>query len=96
MSWNGLYGVLSNDQEHAEYDDVYDEAGDAVYCDHCGTEIYWKDGIYICPYCGKAMDRAVFFRYIGATPPGPECLTCDNLYPGCMNCLYGHDNDLYR
>ena len=40
MSWNGLYGILSNDQEHAEYDDVYDEAGDAVYCDHCGAEIY--------------------------------------------------------
>ena len=40
MSWNGLYGILSNDQEHAEYDDVYDEAGDAVYCDRCGAEIH--------------------------------------------------------
>jgi hypothetical protein len=42
------------------------------------------------------MDRAVFFRYIGATPPGPECLTCDNLYPGCMTCPYGYTNELYR
>ena len=30
MNWNGLFGILSNDQEHAEYEDVYNENGDAV------------------------------------------------------------------
>ena len=96
MKWNGLYGILSNDQEHAEYEDVYTESGDAVYCDCCGEEIRWKDGIYICPHCGNAMSREVFFRYIGATPLGPECLTCDNLYPGCMTCPYGYVDKLKR
>ena len=52
MNWNGLFGILSNDQEHAEYEDVYNENGDAVYCDSCGEEIGWKDGVYFCMGCG--------------------------------------------
>ena len=90
MGWNGLYGILSNDQEHAEYDDVYDEYGETVQCDNCGEDIYWKEGIYVCPRCGRTMSRAAFFNYIGAIPLGPECLTCDNLYPGCATCPYGY------
>lgn len=95
MNWNGLYGMLSNDQEHAEYEDVYNENGDAVFCDTCGEEIRWKDGVYFCMGCGKRMSRTVFFDYIGATPPGLECLNCDNLYPGCMTCPFGYVNELY-
>lgn len=94
MDWNGLYGILSNDKEHLEYDDVYDEHGDTVICDECGHEIYWKDGIYVCPQCGKTMSRQVFFDYIGAMPPGPKCLTCDNLYPGCVTCPHGYTDHL--
>lgn len=60
MNWNGLFGILSNDNEHAEYEDVYNENGDAVYCDSCGEEIRWKDGIYFCMGCGKRMSRQVF------------------------------------
>lgn len=63
MNWNGLFGILSNDQEHAEYEDVYNENGDAVYCDSCGEEIRWKDGVYFCMGCGKRMSRQVFFDY---------------------------------
>ena len=57
MNWNGLFGILSNDNEHAEYEDVYNENGDAVYCDSCGEEIRWKDGIYFCMGCGKRIVR---------------------------------------
>ena len=44
MNWNGLFGILSNDNEHAEYEDVYNENGDAVYCDN----LY--PGCITCPY----------------------------------------------
>lgn len=74
------------------YDDVYDEDGDFVIC-ACGEEIKWKDGVYICPNCGQTMTRSEFFNYIGAEPPGPECITCDNLYPGCVICHYGYVED---
>lgn len=96
MNLNGLLGILSNDQEHAEYEDVYNENGDAVYCDSCGEEIRWKDGIYFCMGCGKRMSRQVFFDYIGATPPGPHCIDCDNPYPGCITCPYGYVDELSR
>lgn len=75
------------------YDDVYDENGDSVFCDICGNEIKWKEGIYICPDCGQTMSRSVFFNYIGAEPPGPECVSCANLYPGCIICPYGYVED---
>lgn len=75
------------------YDDVYDEEGNFVYCDYCNSELKWKDGIYVCPNCGQTMTRSEFFNYIGAEPPGPECITCDNLYPGCVICHYGYVED---
>lgn len=59
MNWNGLFGILSNDQEHAEYEDVYNENGDAVYCDSCGEEIRWKDGAYFC--MGRTRPHFLFF-----------------------------------
>ena len=90
MNWNGLWGILSNDREHAEYDDVYDKNGDYIYCESCNTEIRWKDGQYVCPQCGKVMSREVFFRYAGIEPLGPACLECDNLYPGCYSCPHGY------
>lgn len=74
------------------YDDVYDEDGYYVIC-ACGGEIKWKDGIYICPHCGLTMNRSEFFNYIGAEPPGPECITCNNLYPGCVICRHGYIED---
>lgn len=75
------------------YDDVYDEEGNDVICDLCGEEIGWKNGIYICKNCGKMFNRADFFNYIGAEPPGKECVKCDNLYPGCIVCPYGYIED---
>lgn len=76
-----------------EYDDVFDENGDGVYCDMCGAEMTYKDGQYSCSECWRTMDRNSFFDYIGASPPGPECASCDNLYPGCIICPYGYVND---
>lgn len=96
MKWNGLYGLLSNLSKYAEYEDVYDENGDTVRCDSCGFDIHWKDGVYVCPSCGRIMSREVFFDYIGATPPGPRCIDCDNLYPGCMTCPYDYVDELSR
>lgn len=72
------------------YEDVYDEEGNEVNCDYCYTEMKWKDGQYICPGCGQVMSRKVFFNYIGANPPGPECEQCDNIYPGCIACPHGY------
>lgn len=74
------------------YSDVYDEDGDEVLCDICGSAIKWQenDGTYICPNCGQAFTRADFFNYIGAAPPGKECYTCECLFPGCMTCPYGY------
>lgn len=73
-----------------DYDCVYDEDGNEVCCDLCGGEMVWKNGTYLCSECGQVMKRADFFNYIGAEPPGKECLTCDNLYPGCVICPYGY------
>ena len=72
------------------YSDVFTEDGDEVFCDWCGIEIKWKDGQYVCPNCGQEMTREIFFNYIGANPPGKECITCDELYPGCMECPHGY------
>ena len=36
------------------------------------------------------MSRSEFFNAIGAEPPGPECVDCNNLYPGCIICPYGY------
>ena len=73
-----------------EYDDVYTEDGDIVTCDFCGEEIKWKNGEYVCLDCGQEMSRDVFFNYIGAEPPGDKCITCNELYPGCMYCPHGY------
>ena len=79
-------------------DDVFDDDEDdnivLVECDVCGTPIRWKDEQYICPDCGTIMSRGEFFNCIGANPPGPECLSCNNRYPGCTDCPYGYvDNE---
>lgn len=98
------YDYIYNDVKHSDdveitepifgevYDDVYDEDGDFVNC-ICGGTIKWKDGVYICPDCGEVLNRAEFFNHIGAEPPGPECLTCANLYPGCIVCPHGYVED---
>lgn len=83
-------GVFSN-----EYDEVYDEDGFTVTCDMCSGEIKWKDGVYLCPDCGQILSRTEFLNYIGAEPPGVECASCVNLYPGCVVCPYGYVKDEY-
>ena len=77
------------------YESVYDEDGDLVYCDYCNTQIVWKDGQYYCPSCERIISRTEFINYIGANLPGPKCITCDNLYPGCVVCPHDYklDND---
>lgn len=77
------------------YDEVYDEFDSYVPCDgyQCNAKVMFHNGRYECPKCGKIFDRADFFAYIGANPPGPKCVTCDNLYPGCITCPHGYVKD---
>ena len=77
------------------YEEVYDESGSYVPCDgyNCNAKVKFHNGQYECPKCGKIFDRADFFNYIGANPPGLECVTCDNQYPGCIVCPYGYETD---
>ena len=77
-----------------EYEDVYTEDGDIVNCGVCGAELKWRLYEYdktVCPNCEDIMSRAALFNYIGADPPGKECYTCSELYPGCSKCPYGYD-----
>ncbi|BDE86935.1 hypothetical protein CE91St42_13930 [Oscillospiraceae bacterium] len=86
-------GLSPQDALYEEvYSEVYDLDEDLVMCDVCGDEIKWreKDGVYMCRRCGRTFSRREFFEYIGATPPGEECYDCDNLFPGCTWCPYGH------
>lgn len=65
---------------------AYDENGEAVFCDICGGELKWngESGIWCCRDCGQEMTRSVYFDFIGAEPPGAECLTnCRENYPFC-------------
>ena len=83
----GLFGFGKHNDE---YNSIYSDSDRTGNCPYCNTEIRWKDGQYICPNCGEVMSRSEFFNAIGAEPPGPECVDCNNLYPGCIICLYGY------
>jgi len=82
--------IYEHNESDSSYDDVYDEDGNEVNCDYCHAEMKFKGGQYVCLECGQVMSREVFFNYIGAEPPGSECVTCDNLYPGCIVCPHGY------
>lgn len=86
-----LDGIGLSNQD-ALYSEVFDEEGGEVICPYCGGEIVWResDGAYICQECETEFSRVEFFKYIGADPPGPQCLTCGNLYPGCVICPYNY------
>ena len=91
---------MRNEQE--EYDEIYkldmneewtesayDENGDSVFCDICGGEMKWrrKENLWRCVDCEREMCRVVYFDYIGAVPPGSDCLTnCRENYPFCKKC----------
>lgn len=65
---------------------AYDEYGNSVECRSCGGEIKWNPSArnWVCRECGEEMDRAGYFDYIGADPPGRDCLTnCMENYPFC-------------
>lgn len=65
---------------------AYDEYGNAVQCEWCSCEMKWnpEKQIWYCSECDHEMNRPTYFLYIGAEPPGSECLTncCEN-YPFC-------------
>lgn len=98
IDYSELYESEFEDEDEVQFDgdlyeDVYDEDGFPVVCDICGSEVKWKEGHYICLECGKEFERTEFFNYIGTEAPGPECASCDNLYPGCQICKYGYIKD---
>lgn len=65
---------------------AYDETGNAAVCGLCGAELRWNPVMecWYCPDCGQEMNRVEYFDFIGAQPPGAQCLTncCEN-YPFC-------------
>ena len=65
---------------------AYDDDGNAVVCDLCGEKMKWnpKRNFWYCASCGQEMDRMTYLNYIGAEPPGSECMTnCGENYPFC-------------
>lgn len=73
------------------YSEVFDEDGGGVTCDRCGEDMLFDENNsdYACSCCGRRMSRAEFFYYIGAQLPGDECISCNELYPGCQWCPHG-------
>lgn len=70
---------------------VFDEDGNEVHCPLCGGPmIFDSNNRYVCSECQTIMERGEFFDYIGVESLGPECLTCNSLYPGCEMCPYGY------
>lgn len=64
----------------------YDETGDDVSCDICEGTMMWDPDLrlWTCSDCGRQMNRAYYFNYIGAEPPNVKCLTnCHENYPLC-------------
>jgi len=90
-SYDRVYGY----ELDKSYEEVFDEDGNSVNCDLCNGYIAWHEGQYVCPECGRTMSRRDFFEHIGSVPPGPECETCSNLYPGCVICPHGYVEDDY-
>ena len=81
-------------ERHGHTGFAYDEEGNSVQCDRCGMDLVINDdGEYYCAECDEIWDRQKFFDYIGAEPPGPECIVCDNDYPSCQDCPYGYVED---
>ena len=78
---------LWDEENHCDY--ASDEEGEYVHCD-CGAVIRYSDGRYFCINCDREYSREEFFGMIGAELPGPNCIICDNLYPGCDSCPYGY------
>lgn len=75
---------------------VYDEEGNAIYCSRCGEEYGYdrRKNDYYCRGCGERMSREEFFQYIGANPPGADCLTyCRDDYPLCKQECIWYDID---
>lgn len=70
--------------------EAHDENGYLV-C-HCRNSNMYFDtstGNYICPQCGKSMNRNEYFHYIHAKPLDRKCYECDGDYPFCrLGCLY--------
>lgn len=84
--YEGYAEVYEVDVHDEWVNSAYDEEGGAVPCDLCDSEMRWdpERRIWYCPECERAMDRAVYFNYIGANPPGPDCITnCLENYPFC-------------
>ena len=81
--WESLYRVDARD---AWINAGYDETGEAIPCDVCGDEMRFDaaNRWWVCPGCGRWMDRVQWFDYIAAHPPGHKCLSmCNENYPIC-------------
>lgn len=84
------YSVNEPDANDEWINGAYDDTGAAVFCEHryCDGELRFDPALrsWYCPDCGARMDRKDYFDYIGADPPGPDCLhDCDENYPWCKH-----------
>ena len=80
--WSEFYEVDSTDEW---VNGGYDERGEQVWC-ACGGEMHFDDDqkIWICRDCGYWRNRAQWFDFIEASPPGKKCLSqCKENYPIC-------------
>lgn len=86
-----IFNVHKIDCTYELENGAYDEAGDISYCEVCGEEMEWDplNSEWVCWNCKSTMDRRRYFEYIGATPPGDECYSCDENYPYCKKyCMH--------
>lgn len=66
------------------FNGAFDEDGDCVECDICQEgRLRFRNGNWVCQDCGNVINRPEYFNYIGAEPPGEDCITCNNNYPLC-------------
>lgn len=88
--YNDIYQLDMHDEW---LNSAYDEDGNSVQCDICGCDMKWSPEarLWFCPDCEQTMERAVYFNYIGAEPPGIDCLTnCLENYPLCKQYCERH------
>jgi len=65
---------------------AYDEQGEQVICDVCGSDMRWDPECrsWKCTECWNEKNRVQWFSYLCANPPGPKCISqCMENYPFC-------------
>lgn len=92
-NWMEIWKIDAHDEW---VNGAYDEEGNGITCSRCDMDYGWdpKKHDYYCRGCGERMSREEFFAFIGAQPPGPDCMSvCRTNYPFCKRDCIRHDID---